>query len=337
MKKINEYKVEQIEGEYIKLNANEINSIFSKREIIDILLDLQLSSFNRYPDSSTKTLRKAYGKFIGYSYKNILAGNGSDQLIGELISVYINKGDKILTLQPDFSMYDFYASLNEGQLIKLDISKEGKFAVKDFISLGKKEKPKIIIFSNPNNPTGYQLPLEEIEMLLNNFNNIKILIDEAYIEFGEQSALNLINKYENLYITRTMSKAWGIASLRIGFIISNENNIKELESFMVPYSVNSISQEIAVKMLSYKKNIMQNIDIIKGERNRLYKAFKELESLHPNEIKFYKSQGNFIFARSKYKKELRKALNDEKIIIRYFKDDSFRITIGKKEENNKLF
>ena len=322
MKEINEYKAEQIQGQYIRLNANESNSIFSKGEIIDMLLSLQLDNFNRYPDTSTKELRKAYGKFIGYSYRNILAGNGSDQLIGVVISSYINKGDKILTLQPDFSMYDFYASLNEGQLVKLDIGKKGKFAVKDLIALGKKESPKMIIFSNPNNPTGYELSVEEIEELLSNFRNIKILVDEAYIEFGGESALNLIEKYENLYITRTMSKAWGIAALRIGFVISNEKNIKELESFMVPYSINSISQE--------------NIEIIKDERNRLYKAFKELENLQKNKIKFYKSQGNFIFARSKYKQQLKEALEEEGIIIRYFKDDSFRITIGKREENDQV-
>lgn len=336
MKEINEYKVEQIQGQYIRLNANESNSIFSKGEIIDMLLSLQLDNFNRYPDTSTKELRKAYGKFIGYSYRNILAGNGSDQLIGVVISSYINKGDKILTLQPDFSMYDFYASLNEGQLVKLDIGKKGKFAVKDLIALGKKESPKMIIFSNPNNPTGYELSVEEIEELLSNFRNIKILVDEAYIEFGGESALNLIEKYENLYITRTMSKAWGIAALRIGFVISNEKNIKELESFMVPYSINSISQEIAIKILSYKEEIFENIEIIKDERNRLYKAFKELENLQKNKIKFYKSQGNFIFARSKYKQQLKEALEEEGIIIRYFKDDSFRITIGKREENNQV-
>ena len=272
MKEINEYKAEQIQGQYIRLNANESNSIFSKGEIIDMLLSLQLDNFNRYPDTSTKELRKAYGKFIGYSYRNILAGNGSDQLIGVVISSYINKGDKILTLQPDFSMYDFYASLNEGQLVKLDIGKKGKFAVKDLIALGKKESPKMIIFSNPNNPTGYELSVEEIEELLSNFSNIKILVDEAYIEFGGESALNLIEKYENLYITRTMSKAWGIAALRIGFVISNEKNIKELESFMVPYSINSISQEIAIKILSYKEEIFENIEIIKSQGVNISKA-----------------------------------------------------------------
>ena len=279
MKEINEYKAEQIQGQYIRLNANESNSIFSKGEIIDMLLSLQLDNFNRYPDTSTKELRKAYGKFIGYSYRNILAGNGSDQLIGVVISSYINKGDKILTLQPDFSMYDFYASLNEGQLVKLDIGKKGKFAVKDLIALGKKESPKMIIFSNPNNPTGYELSVEEIEELLSNFSNIKI---------------------------------------------------------MVPYSINSISQEIAIKILSYKEEIFENIEIIKDERNRLYKAFKELENLQKNKIKFYKSQGNFIFARSKYKQQLKEALEEEGIIIRYFKDDSFRITIGKREENDQV-
>ena len=157
-----------------------------------------------------------------------------------------------------------------------------------------------------------------------------------HIEFGGESALNLIEKYENLYITRTMSKAWGIAALRIGFVISNEKNIKELESFMVPYSINSISQEIAIKILSYKEEIFENIEIIKDERNRLYKAFKELENLQKNKIKFYKSQGNFIFARSKYKQQLKEALEEEGIIIRYFKDDSFRITIGKREENDQV-
>ena len=197
MKEINEYKAEQIQGQYIRLNANESNSIFSKGEILDMLLSLQLDNFNRYPDTSTKELRKAYGKFIGYSYKNILAGNGSDQLIGVVISSYINKGDKILTLQPDFSMYDFYVSLNEGQLVKLDIGKKGKFAVKDLIALGKKESPKMIIFSNPNNPTGEVVSIELLEKILNRCRekDVMLVMDECFNDFIEEPERYTMKSY----------------------------------------------------------------------------------------------------------------------------------------------
>lgn len=336
MKKINEYKFEELNYNSIRLNANESNSIFSKNEVIDILLDLDINGFNRYPDSNSIKLRKAYGNIIGYDYKKILAGNGSDQMIGTMISTYINRGDKILTLNPDFSMYDFYGSMNEGTIIKFDISKKGKFLIEDFITLGKESKPKVIIFSNPNNPTGLEISPKDIELLIESFKDVKVVIDEAYIEFGEYSSLNLIDKYKNLYITRTMSKAWGLAALRVGFIISNEDNIKELEKAMVPYSINTISQEIAVKILEYKEEMLENIEKIKSERNRMYLILKEIESESRSKIKFYKSSANFIFGRSIYKEELKIAFIDNNIMIRYFNDDSFRITIGEEEENDKV-
>lgn len=336
MKKINEYKTNNSKNAVIKLNANEINSLFNEEEVVDILLSLKECKLNRYPDSDCILLREAYGKIIGFDKKYILAGNGSDALIGTVISAVINKGDKILTLNPDFSMYDFYSSINEGILIKLNIKKNSTYSVKELIALGKKENPKLIVFSNPNNPTGYRIGVKDIELLLENFKDAKVLIDEAYVEFSEESALKLVNKYKNLIITRTLSKAWGLAALRVGFLISNLEIIEELKKYLVPYNVSQLSQNIAIKVLEYKDIINENIEAVILEREKLYSKLKQIEEDSRKKIKFYPSDANFIFGRTDYKKELLRNLESCNIEIRNFNDDSFRITIGSKDENLKV-
>ena len=335
MKKINEYKINDIKDAAIKLNANEISSLFNEEEMVDILLSIKDCKINRYPDTNCTLLREAYGEIIGFDKEYILAGNGSDALIGTVISAVINKGDKVLTLNPDFSMYDFYSSINEGILVKLNIKKNSAYTINELIALGKKENPKLIIFSNPNNPTGYSISVKEIDLLLQNFKDTKVLIDEAYVEFSEESAINLVNKYNNLIITRTLSKAWGLAALRVGFLISNLAIINELKKYIVPYNVSEVSQRLAIKVLKYKDKIYENIDTVVKEREKLYKELKDIEN-GSKKIKFYPSSANFIFGRTDYKDQLLRNLENSNIEIRSFNDDSFRITIGSKNENEKV-
>ena len=334
MKEINEYKAEQIQGQYIRLNANESNSIFSKGEIIDMLLSLQLDNFNRYPDTSTKELRKAYGKFIGYSYRNILAGNGSDQLIGVVISSYINKGDKILTLQPDFSMYDFYTSLNEGVVKKYNTENDGSFSVARFIEYGRRVNPNLIIFSNPNNPSGHVISNDEIIFILEAFKDILIVVDEAYYEFYGQGMIGYIEKYKNLIVTRTLSKAWGLAALRIGFLIANKHLINKLRINKTPYNLNTFSQMVGCVVLKHPERILKNVEEIVYERERLYKNLKEIEIKSNKKIEFYKSKANFIFGRSRIKDILKEVFEQNGVLARYFNDDSFRLTVGSPMEND---
>ena len=238
-------------------------------------------------------------------------------------------------------MYDFYTALNEGNVIKYNLDVDNSFNLEEFIELGKKEDVKIVMFSNPNNPTGFAYSTENIIQILEAFKDKIVLVDEAYFEFNGESVVSLIDKYPNLIVTRTLSKAWGLSALRVGFLISNKDNINELLKYKTPYNVNTISQEIASIYLTEEvDSLKENLKLIINERERLYIELKKAEekSLDSKKgnIKFYKSKANFIFGRADNKEELINAFREEKIIIRSFEDNSFRITVGLPEENNKV-
>ena len=309
-------------------------SITTKDELNEIIEEVKKINFNRYPDNDSIDIRKAYANVIGVSEENIIAGNGSDEMISLIIDTQITKRKTVLTINPDFSMYDFYTSLNDGIIKKYNTEKDGEFSVSKFITYGKKVEPKVIIFSNPNNPTGHVISSEDIIFILESFKDTLVVVDEAYYEFYGQSMIGYIEIYKNLVVTRTLSKAWGLAALRIGFLIANKELIKSLNLSKVPYNLNTFSQLVGCIVLRHPERILKNVEEIVHERERLYKRLNEIQKNSNDEIKFYKSKSNFIFGRTKNKEKLKKALEDKGILIRYFEDDSFRISVGSPLEND---
>ena len=338
MKEINIYGNADISenSEEIKLNGNEISIALDEQEVLKIIKLINNVELNRYPDTEGVKVREGYAKYANVKAENIIMGNGSDEVLSLVIGATIGKGKKILTIDPDFSMYDFYSSLNDGEIIKYKVNEDGSFNVRDFIIFGINSDVDLIVFSNPNNPTGFTLSNEDIIEILKAFKETKVLVDEAYYEFNKESVVEYINEYENLLVARTLSKAWGLAAIRVGFLIANEQLISELNNYKVPYNVNSVSQVIAEKMLGNIERVVVNSNTVIKERERLFLNLKSIQEETSLEIKFYKSSANYIFGRTNYKERLMKALNNNGIIIRDFKDDSFRITVGSEFENDKI-
>ncbi|MGL4774643.1 MAG: histidinol-phosphate transaminase [Clostridium sp.] len=336
MKGVNAY-INLNETGKIKLNGNESYFDTNKEELKKISMNLGKIDLNRYPNDEAKELREIYGEYVGVSSENIIAGNGSDEMISLLMGAYLGAGKKALTLNPDFSMYDFYSSMYGAECIKLGCKKDGSYSVEDFIEMGIKEKVDLVIFSNPNNPTGYAISVEDIKKILECLNNTKVVVDEAYFEFYGESAIPLINEYKNLFVTRTLSKAWGLAALRVGFLISCEENVSLLRNYKVPYNISTLSQVIATEMIKDQNRVKSNSKAIIENREVLYDALKNIENEAALQIEFYPSKGNYIYGRSPYKNILIKSLKDNGIIIRDFVvDDSFRITVGSTMQNKKL-
>lgn len=334
MKKINSYNNVANMDIGIRVNANESYKNISDDELKDIIEDVVKLKFNRYPDSECNELRELYGKVIGVNKENLIAGNGSDEMISLIISSQITRRKVVLTIDPDFSMYDFYTSLSDGVIKKYKTEDDGSFSVNKFINFGKKLSPKLIIFSNPNNPTGNVISNEDICYILESFKDTLVIVDEAYYEFYGQNMIQYIEKYKNLVVTRTLSKAWGLAALRVGFLIANKELIEELNKSKVPYNLNTFSQIVACNVLKHPEKILKSVEEVVYERERLYKNLKHIEELSDNKIIFYKSKANFIFGRSIIKEDIRKMLDNKGVLIRYFNDDSFRITVGSALEND---
>jgi histidinol-phosphate aminotransferase len=331
----NEY-IDAYDEYVVRLDSNEIYLEMDEnmhRQMKSCLTSMEL---HRYPTNEMNEIKELYAKYSSVESKNIIVSNGSDEAIELVISRMIKQGKKALSLCPDFVMYDFYVSRFGGELVTYNIDKTMNFKVEEFIELGKQEKVDLIIFSNPNNPTGISIEIKDIIKILEEFKDTIVLVDEAYYEFHGESMLQYINKYKNLMVTRTLSKAWGLASLRIGFLITHENNIEELLNYKVPYTISSFSQNLAAIVLRYPQNVVKNTKLVVKQREALYENLKEIQKNAAMKIEFYPSKGNFIYGRTKHKDALIKGLENNGIVIRSLKDDTFRITVGSAMQNRKV-
>ncbi|AGX44099.1 pyridoxal phosphate-dependent aminotransferase [Clostridium saccharobutylicum] len=320
----------------INLDSNEIYMAMDENILMKMRSCLTNIQLHRYPANDMKIIKELYANYAKTDAKNIIVGNGSDEVLELVISKIIKSGKKALSLGPDFTMYDFFVSRFGGQLKNYDIGKRIEFNVDEFIKLGKKENVDLIIFSNPNNPTGIGITIKDILKILNEFKNKTILVDEAYYEFYGETMIPYINKYKNLIVTRTLSKAWGLAALRIGFLITNEDNVEELLNYKVPYTISTYSQNLASIALKYPERVVNNAKQIVDQREKLYEALKQVEKNAAMNIEFYPSKANFIYGRTNHKEALINGLKDNGISIRNFNDDTFRITVGSPLENRKV-
>ncbi len=297
----------------IKLDANE-----GTNYLIDDFSDLNL-----YPDSDAVLLRKEMAKYYNCKSNNIIAGNGSSEVINVIINAYCDKGDKVLTFSPAFSMYETYCKLCSADLIYVPTDENFIQNVDELIKKAKELMPRIIILCNPNNPTGYANKIDDIEKLLTEITDSIVIVDEAYGDFMNYSSVELINRFDNLIVTRTVSKAFGLAGLRVGCGIANENLIKMLWRVKAPYNLNALSQQVAINAFKNIDRVKDYINSIKDIRD---KFIRELEKLN---FTVYNSSTNFIFINSTIN-NLDKKLEDRGIFIRAFGgqlSNYYRITV----------
>ena len=328
MGKTNAYTAAKRDGR-ILLNANE-SSLNLSAQLLQKAADIVTKiSYNRYPDPAETELLSAFGKKMGISPDCLLAGNGSDQMLGYLITTYLGKGKTLLTLNPDFSMYQYYASSIDAKTVGYRQDEGGGVKIDDLIAFGKKENADMILFSNPNNPTGSLIPRTDIEKLVQNFKDIPVVIDEAYMDFADdESVLPLIDQYDNLFVTRTLSKAYGLAAMRVGFLVGNADRVSALKADFVPYAMNSLSMAIAAALIP-EIDVAGFVKDIRIQRQWLYQRLSGCKRL-----KVWPSQANFIYGKAEDLDGLLACLQAEGIVIRTYNGTSyFRISIGTQEEN----
>lgn len=323
------YQVIQEEG--IRLNANESPFPISDTCLQEVIEAVKTIEFHRYPDDSHQQLKEAYAKYLGLHSEQLIMGNGSDEMIGLIIATQINENDCVYTMEPDFSMYDYYTSLHGGHMVKYEYPLNSEFNVNDFIENGKKANAKLVIFSNPNNPSGQCISETDIKTIIEAFHDCYVVIDEAYGEFNDFSMLPYLNEYENLIVLRTMSKAFGMAAIRCGCMAACSTTISKLLPYKVPYNINTMTQMCAVILLKHAQQMKQNIELIKKERDAMLQELKEADL---SDIIIYPSKANYLYGSSVHKQKLLDAFKQHNIIIRNFTDtDTFRISIGTPQEN----
>lgn len=290
---------------------------------------------NRYPDPYQSELKSVLAELKGVSTKNMLLGNGSDEVLDLLFRAFCEpKQDNVVVISPSYGMYKVLANLNNVEL--KDVLLEEDFSLNaDKILEVVDENTKMILLCSPNNPTGNSIAFEVIERLLNNTNCL-VVVDEAYIDFStKNSCIEILSKYNQLVVSQTLSKFYGMAGIRLGMCFASEEIIAILNRIKPPYNVNSLTQNKAIEILKNKNDGYKN-EVI--EQRELLSA--ELKKL-PFVVKVYPSEANFILIRTTDANGIYNKLLEQKIVIRnrtkeQLCENCLRITVGTPEENQLL-
>jgi len=294
---------------------------------------------NRYPDPSALRLRNKLSARLNYPQECIVVGNGGDEILSMLFAAYVKSGDRVLTTYPCFSEYSRLCRIfgAEQHVLHLDFHEnEITLDVEQLLDAVARISPKLILLDNPHNPTGMFLdPAVLLETA--KLSPCPFVLDEAYIEFATKSSLDVLDKNvpSNLCILRTLSKAWGLAGLRVGYALCSEDIAMKLLDIKSPFNVNVVSQEVACIMLEYDEWMKSRVYSIRFLRDKFIEEVNELESFHA-----YPSQGNFVLIRTDIDREYMSTFLKEKgIRLNMLELDVdgltwMRISIGKEDELN---
>ncbi|WP_108425564.1 histidinol-phosphate transaminase [Flagellimonas amoyensis] len=306
-----------------------------------IFLDANENPFengvNRYPDPYQRSLKAVLAEQKGVSESNMLLGNGSDEVLDLIYRAFCEPNqDNIITLPPTYGMYKVLAGINAVENREVLLNKDFEPDVLAILSAVDKNT-KLIFICSPNNPTGNSFKKEYVEELLESFNGL-VVIDEAYIDFSEQESwLNSLNNYPNLIVTQTLSKAYGLAGIRLGICYASEEIIAILNKIKPPYNVNQLTQQKALQRVLNEDAVQQEVVQILEERANLEKALQELDFVE----QLYPSDANFVLAKVDDADKRYRQLLEKHVVVRNRStqplcENTLRFTVGTPTENKAL-
>jgi histidinol-phosphate aminotransferase len=293
--------------------------------------------YNRYPDPLQWKVKQKLQGIKGIPVENMFLGNGSDECIDLLIRAFCEPGiDNIIICPPTYGMYEVSANINNVKIKRVPLTAQYQLDLEK-LAESVDDNTKMIFLCSPNNPTGNSLVREDVEKLLNNYWGL-VVIDEAYINFSKyKSFAQELGEYPNLVIMQTLSKAWGLAALRMGMAFASSAIVNILNRIKPPYNINQASQELALQALDRVEEVNEMIREIVKERISLETRLPELgvvKKVHP-------SDGNFLLVQVTKAVEIYHFLLDRGIVVRdrskvQLCEGCLRITVGTPEENNML-
>ncbi len=296
------------------------------------------NGWNRYPDPDQADLKKILANIKGIPEENIILGNGSDEILDMIFRVFCEpKKDNILINTPTFGMYKVLAEVNDVAYNTVLLTSDFQLDI-DSIIENMDQNTKLLFICSPNNPTGNLIKKEDILDLLNRLKNVIIVIDEAYIDFSEaDSWLNEVNNFNNLIVTQTLSKAYGMAGLRLGICYAQTEIIDVLKKIKMPYNVNVLSQIKAINELKNVENLKQQLNQIAKSKELLKNELMHIAFV----VKIYPSDTNFLMVKVDDANKRYKQLIQKQIVVRNranepLCENCLRFTIGTVSENEKL-
>lgn len=315
----------------IRLDANENPHDFPAEVREYIFSRVGPQFFGRYPDHMARELVSGLAAHYGLGTENVIVGNGSDEIILNIMLAF-GVGNKAIIAAPTFSMYGIHARVAGAVPVEVPRGPHFEVDVKAMIDAGG-DDPGVMVICNPNNPTGNATDPADIEAVARSTSSL-VVVDEAYIEFGGESCIPLLDKYSNLAVMRTFSKAFGLAGLRVGYLLAGAGVTRELLRIKQPFNVNSFSQLAARSVIRFRDLFEARIREIVTERERLARMLKALPG-----VTLYPSSANFIFLQtSRPGDEVYRALLECGVMVRYIEAPGrgkfLRVSVGTQKEND---
>lgn len=305
-----------------------------------IFLDANENPFpttvNRYPDPRQRALGQRIGELKGVPVERIFLGNGSDEAIDLLVRVIDCQAGGITIASPTYGMYKVAAANNGVPTVDAPLREDFSLDL-EALARASRHGSRLLFLCSPNNPTGKQYELAEIERVLAAFQGV-VVIDEAYIDFAEvPSALNLLDRYERLVVLQTFSKAWGMAGIRLGMAFAASELISAMNKLKLPYNVSELTQRYALERLREPERMEREVRSLRSERERLVRDLEALSGIE----RVFPSGGNFLLVRMSDPRSVFERLQSKGIIVRDRSrergcEGCLRITVGTSEENAAL-
>jgi histidinol-phosphate aminotransferase len=318
----------KVSGIRMDTSTNPLGANPAAKEAMLECIDLDL---NQYPTPYSDGLRLALADRYGLDMHHFVVGNGSDEVLDIIFKSFLEPGETVLLPYPSYSLHGYFVKINAGKVATVDLKDDFQL---DAERMNKKQG-KIVLLCNPNNPTSNTFSSKDIEALLERRDRI-VVVDEAYGEYAGKSFIPDVDSHDNLIVTRTFSKAYALAGMRIGYAVSNPELAEVMQRVKIPYSLNRVSEMIAMKALQNQEFVRRGVDLVNRERVRLEKGLTALG------FQVYPSEANFILFKSPIDHAmLVKKLSEKGVMIRDFGknrrlENCVRTTIATREMNETL-
>ncbi len=321
--------------EIVKLNQNE--NFFLPRDLLHVLLKQVMEEYDPriYPQEEEFELKEKLSDYLNVQADSIVIGNGGDELIERTARLFLEKGDETLSVTPTFSFYKLIANLVGAKHLEVPLKTDFDMD-KEQILTTITPRTRLLFLCSPNNPTANQFSIDEVRAMIEEFPGV-VIVDEAYVEFAEYCLLPFIDKYENLIVLRTFSKAFGLAGLRLGYGVANPDLATTLsQKAQLPYPVSSLALKVGLKLLENHSLVENAVKQMKDERGTLIRKLDEI-----NGVKAFDSKANFIlFQTDRQSDEVYQSLLSRGIFVRNIKNphlrNCLRTTVGLPKMNSKL-
>lgn len=326
------YKIKQKARFDLGNNENRIiNWSFLPQETLE---NLDVNQLSFYGDNTYSELIEKYATYLGVNPKQVTVGVGSDHLIHMIVSTFMEKDDTFLTVNPDFFMYETYNHMHGSRFETIDLEAKNDtlvLPVEKLLARAEEGKVKIIMLSNPNNPSSVAYSLEALEKLAISFKGL-LVVDEAYIEFANvESFISRLQQFDNVLVLRTLSKAFGLAGLRVGFAVGSEELIYELDKVIPPFSLSNLTAKMAAVALNYTDKVLETVGVIQNLREEMILFLQGLDN-----CQVLPSQASFVTFKAPWAEEFYQQALAQDWNFKYYPtgklEGDIRLSIGRPEE-----